>query len=66
MNVVLDGLGALEQLCRLSEGEVLNIDGMSPMTYREFKERIAPRVKRIYLSDQEYNLDFHSTNYVGD
>ena len=60
-NLIMEGVGALEQLCRLSDEEILEVDGMNPMTYREFKEQIASRTRRIYLSDHEYNLDFHSS-----
>ena len=33
-NIVMEGIGALEQLCRFSDEEILNVDGWSPMTYR--------------------------------
>ena len=54
----MEGIGALEQLCRLSDEEILNIGG-TPMTYGKFKDQIVSRAKRVYLSDREYSVDFH-------
>jgi hypothetical protein len=59
-NIVMEGIGALEQLCKLSDEEILNVDGLPPMNYGEFKKQIISKAKRIYLSDHEYNIDFHS------
>ncbi|PIN90030.1 hypothetical protein COU57_04935 [Candidatus Pacearchaeota archaeon CG10_big_fil_rev_8_21_14_0_10_32_14] len=59
-NVVMNDIGALEQLCGLSNNEFVEVDGMSSMNYRQFKDEIVSRIKRIYLSANEYNLDLHS------
>ena len=55
----MDGINGLEELCKLSDQEILEIEGMSPITYKDFRTRILERTKRIYLSISEYNLDFH-------
>ena len=55
----MEGIGGLEQLFRLFDGEELEVEGIPPMTYRDFKDRILSRTKRIYLSTHEYNLDTH-------
>ena len=53
-DIVMEGINTLEQLCRLSDEEILKIDGMPAMTYRRFKEDILSKTKRIYLSTKEY------------
>ncbi|MFH1002486.1 MAG: hypothetical protein V1759_04490 [bacterium] len=58
-NIEMEGISALEQLCRLSDKEILEVDGMLPMDYTTFKKEILSRIKRVYLSSHEYNLDFH-------
>ena len=32
----MEGIGGLEQLCRLSDGEELEVEGLPSMTYRDF------------------------------
>ena len=58
-NLTFEGIDGLEQMCRLADEELLEIDGMQALNYREFREVILSRTKRIYLSVHEYNLDFH-------
>ena len=58
-NIQMNSISALEQLCRLSDGELLEIDGLPPMVYEQFKKQIISKTKRIYLSTHEYNIDFH-------
>ncbi len=57
-NIVIDGFDKLEKLCKLSNEEILEIEGLSPMAYGEFKQIFEHRIKRIYLSSKEYNADF--------
>lgn len=59
-NLQMEGISGLEQMCKLSDEEILEVDGMQPMTYRNFRDTVLSKTKRIYLSTHEYNLDFHS------
>jgi len=59
-NIVMEGISSLEQLCRITDEEILEVDEMPSMTYKKFKDEILSKTKRIYLSGKEYNLDFHS------
>lgn len=56
-NIQMEGIRALEQLCRLSDEEILEVDGMPPMNYVTFKKEILGRIRRVYLSSHEYNMD---------
>ena len=56
-NIVMEGINALEKMCRLSDAEILEVDGMPLMNYENFKNEILGKTKRIYLSTNEYLLD---------
>ncbi|MEK6925757.1 MAG: hypothetical protein AABW50_00610 [Nanoarchaeota archaeon] len=58
-NIVMEGFGSLEIMCKGSDEEILNIGEMPSLTFKEFKDQIISKTKRIYLSDHEYNIDFH-------
>ncbi|MBS3088530.1 hypothetical protein J4402_02000 [Candidatus Pacearchaeota archaeon] len=55
----MEGISGIEQLFRLSDEETLEVEGMPPMTFREFKTKILRRTKRIYLFPHEYGLNLH-------
>ncbi len=52
----MEDIEALEHLCRLSNDEIIEINGTS-FFYEQFKKEILAKTKRINLSDHEYNLD---------
>ena len=57
-NIHLDWFGALEKLCRLDKNKILEIEGMSKMKYKNFKEEILSKAEAIYFS-MKLHLDFN-------
>jgi len=52
-------LGSLEALLRLEEDEVVEIPGIGCLSYREFRNDLLSRTKRIYPSGSDYISDRH-------
>ena len=48
------GISEIEQLFKLSDEETLEVEGLLPTTYGNFKTDILSRTKRIYLFPHEY------------